>query len=74
MRTQVRRQELEDGRVRWRLTEADRQPVSRWLPWEPFVGALDHGGFGSLQDARAFALGVDRVRAAAGLLGGVEAA
>ena len=55
------------GRL-WRVCEADRQPVTRWLPWEPLVGALDHGGFDCLQDARAFALGVDRVRAEAGLL------
>ena len=67
MRTQIRLQRLPEGPV-WRVCEADRQPVSRWLPWEPFVGALDHGGFDCLQDARKFALGVDRVRAEAGLL------
>ncbi|MBW2190688.1 MAG: hypothetical protein JRG93_14050 [Deltaproteobacteria bacterium] len=67
MRTQIRLQRLPEGPV-WRVCEADRQPVSRWLPWEPFIGALDEGGFDSYGDARKFALGVDRVRAEAGLL------
>ncbi|MBW1907742.1 MAG: hypothetical protein JRJ24_21140 [Deltaproteobacteria bacterium] len=73
MRTQIRLQRLPEGPV-WRVCEADRQPVSRWLPWEPFIGALDEGGFDSYGDARSFSLGVDAVRSAAGLLPGADVA
>jgi hypothetical protein len=37
------------------------------------VGALDRGGYTEFADARAFALGVDWVRAAAGILGDLDA-
>jgi hypothetical protein len=68
MRTQVRRQELESGEIVWRITEADGRAACRWLPLEPVIGALDRGGFGNSRDASSFALGVDLVRAEAGLL------
>jgi len=71
MRTQIRLQRLDSGDL-WRVCEADGLPVSRWLPWEPFGGALDEGGFDGFLDARSFALGVDRVRSEAGLLPGVD--
>jgi hypothetical protein len=67
MRVQLRRQPLESGDL-WRLCEADGELVSRWLPLEPFLGALDAGGFETRRDALAFALGVNLVRAEAGLL------
>jgi hypothetical protein len=67
MRTQVRRQELESGEIVWRVCEASGQLVDRWLPLEPLIGALDKSGFGTWSDARSFALGVDAVRAEAGL-------
>ena len=67
MRTQILLQRLPEGPV-WRVCEADHELVSRWLPLGPFLGALDEGGFKTRRDARAFALGVDRVRAEAGLL------
>ena len=67
MRTQILLQRLPEGPV-WRVCEADHELVSRWLPLEPLLGALDEGGFESFQDALAFALGIDLVRAEAGLL------
>jgi hypothetical protein len=73
MRVQLRRQLLEDGSVMWRLCEADGELVVRWLPLEPFTGALDRGGFPGYLDARAFALGVDWIRAEAGILGDLDA-
>jgi hypothetical protein len=72
MRVQLRRQRLESGDL-WRVCEADGLPVSTWLPTEPFMGALDRGGFGDYQDALAFKFGVDWHRAAAGLLTGLTA-
>ena len=72
MRVQLRRQPLESGDL-WRLCEADGELVVRWLPLEPFGGALDRGGFDLYSDALAFALGVDWVRAAAGILGDLDA-
>ena len=69
----MRRQLLEDGSVLWRLTDSDGELVSRWLPQEPFMGALDRGGFAEYTDAVAFALGVDLVRAEAGVLGDLDA-
>jgi hypothetical protein len=68
MRVQILRRRLPSGSLGYRVCEADRQPVSRWLPLEPLLGALDQGGFDCLRDARAFALGIDRVRAEAGLV------
>jgi hypothetical protein len=73
MRVQVRRQQLEDGSVLWRLTESDGELVTRWLPLEPFVGSLDRGGFTEHGDAVGFALGIDLIRAEAGLLGELDA-
>jgi hypothetical protein len=72
MRVQLRRQ-LVGSKTWWRLTESDGELVVRWLPLEPFVGALDRGGFDLYSDALAFALGVDWVRAAAGILGDLDA-
>ena len=66
MRTQVRLQRFPGGRA-FRVTEADGSPVVRWLPLGPYEGPLDDGGFATFRDARAFALGVDLVRAEAGL-------
>jgi hypothetical protein len=68
MRVQLRRQRLESGDL-WRVCEADGLPVSRWLPLEPFEGALDRGGFVEFGNARSFALGVDLIRAEGGFLG-----
>ena len=62
-------QRLPDG-LNYRLCEADGRPCCRWLPWEPATGPLDKGGFPDLEDALAFALGIDRHRAEAGLIGG----
>jgi hypothetical protein len=73
MRVEIRRQQLRDGTVLWRLTEQDGELVTRWLPLEPFVGALDRGGYTEFADARAFALGVDLIRAEAGILGDLDA-
>jgi hypothetical protein len=73
MRVQLRRQQLESGDDLWRLCEADGELVVRWLPLEPFGGALDRGGFPEYLDAVAFALGVDWVRAEAGILGDLDA-
>jgi hypothetical protein len=73
MRVQVRQQQLGNGSVRWRLTESDGELVCRWLPQEPVVGSLDRGGFAEYTDACGFALGVDLIRAEAGLLGELDA-
>jgi hypothetical protein len=73
MRVQLRRQQLGNGSVRWRLTESDGELVTRWLPLEPFVGALDRGGFAEFTDAKGFALGIDLIRAEHGLLGELDA-
>jgi hypothetical protein len=62
-----------DGTVIWRLCECDGELLTRWLPSEESVGALDRGGFDEFKDAKAFALGVDLVRAEAGLLGDLDA-
>jgi hypothetical protein len=69
MRAQVLLQRLPTGDLSFRVCEADREPVTRWLPLGPVLSALDEGGFESFQDALAFALGIDQVRAEAGLLG-----
>ena len=61
-------QQLPSGDLSFRVCEADREPVTRWLPLGPVLSALDEGGFENFQDATAFALGVDLVRAEAGLL------
>jgi len=68
MRSQVLLQRLPSGGLSFRVCEADREPVTRWLPLGPVLSALDEGGFESFQDALAFALGIDLVRAEAGLL------
>jgi len=73
MRVEVRRQQLPEGDVLWRLTEQDGELVTRWLPLEPIIGALDKGGFPECLDARSFALGVDLIRAEAGLLDDLDA-
>jgi len=49
------------------------EKVTRWLPLEPMIGALDRGGFEEYPDARAFALGVDTIRREAGLFDDLEA-
>ncbi|MBW2191929.1 MAG: hypothetical protein JRG93_20560 [Deltaproteobacteria bacterium] len=69
MRVRIRRRE-----TLWRVVEADGEVVVRWLPLEPFQGALDRGGFDDRQDARSFALAIHQIRAEAGLLSGIEAA
>jgi len=68
MRVQIRQQ----GDL-WRVTEANGELTSRWLPLGPLIGALDRGGFTDLQDAKGFALGIDLVRAEAGCLGELTA-
>ena len=68
MRTQVLLQQLPSGDLSFRVCEADREPVTRWLPLGPVLSALDEGGFENFQDATAFALGVDLVRSEAGVL------
>jgi len=55
----------------WRVVEADGLPARRWLPWEPDEGPLDRYGFKRFFSAQFFALGVDLIRAEAGLLRGV---
>jgi hypothetical protein len=67
MRVQVRKQLLENGEVLFRITEANGELVDRWIPTDPFLGSLDKGGFELRSDAVAFSLGVDTVRAEAGL-------
>jgi len=68
MRIQLRRQ-LVDSKTLWRLTESDGELVDRWLPSEGPEGALDRGGFECRRDALAFKLGIDWIRARAGILG-----
>jgi hypothetical protein len=68
MRATVRLQQLE-GEIRWRICEADGELVDKWLPDEEAGGPLDRGGFLKLHDAQGFRLGVDWVRAEAGVLG-----
>ena len=62
----------------YRVVEGDTgQPVDCWLPGienPDCYGALDRGGFDQRQDARGFALGVDRERALHGLLPGLTVA
>jgi len=74
MRAKILRQRLPTGRLSFRICEADGEPVVRWLPGDPFIGALDGGGFDSYGDARSFSLGIDAVRSAAGLLPGADVA
>jgi hypothetical protein len=62
MRVQLRRQRLESGDDLWRVCEADGLPASTWLPTEPFMGALDRGGFDDYQDALAFKFGTSNGR------------
>ena len=68
MRAQVLLQRLPTGDLSFRVCEADREPVTRWLPLGPVLSALDEGGFERYEDARSFALGIDLVRAEAGFL------
>ena len=72
MRVQILLQRL-PGKDLWRLCEADGCPVSHWLPWDPTEGALDRGGFEDYRDALAFKLGIDLIRAEAGLVSGWSA-
>jgi len=58
-------------RILWRVVEeGTSRPVDCWLPSEPPdpEGDLDRGGFDSRPDAEAFRLGVDWIRAEAGLI------
>ena len=58
----------------WRVVEVDGLPSRRWLPHEPAEGApLDRYGFDSFFGALFFSLGIDWIRADAGLLEGVTA-
>jgi hypothetical protein len=68
VRVQLRRQSI-DRKTLWRLVEADGGLVTWWLPSEGPLEVLDQGGFESFADALGFGLGVDWVRAQAGLLG-----
>jgi hypothetical protein len=68
MRATVRLQQLE-GEIRWRICEQSGELVDKWLPDEEAGGPLDRGGFLKLHDAQGFRLGVDWVRAEAGVLG-----
>jgi hypothetical protein len=68
MRATLRLQRL-DSEIRWRICESDGVLLTQWLPWEEPNGCLDRGGFIKFQDALAFALGIDWVRAEAGVLG-----
>jgi hypothetical protein len=70
VRVQLRSQQL-GPETWWRITEADGALVARWLPRESAKGPLDKGGFLQYMNARAFALGVDWIRAQAGILDGV---
>jgi hypothetical protein len=72
VRVQILLQQLPEGSL-WRVCEADGVPVARWLPLEPFEGALDRGGFRTYSDALGFGLGIDLVRAEAGFLGDLTA-
>ena len=74
MRVKVLLQSLSPGELAFRVCEADGGVAARWLPLGPLEGPLDGGGFPSYLDARAFALGIDQVRAEAGLLGDIDIA
>ena len=66
-----------DDRTTYRVCEADGTPSVNWLPGyenDDPLGPLDRGGFDRLDDATAFALGVDYERAFCGLLDGVTVA
>jgi len=67
-RVQVVRFEVLLSEPIFRLCEADGSLCIRWLPDENSDGPLDFGGFESRHDAEAFRLGVDLIRAEAGLL------
>jgi len=65
-------------RILWRVVEeGTSRPVDCWLPGlenpDP-EGDLDRGGFDSKVDAEAFRLGVDWIRAEAGMLPGMTTA
>jgi hypothetical protein len=74
MRVQILLQRLPAGDLNFRVCEADGQVVTRWLPGDPHLGSLDAGGFNHYGDARSFSLGIDAIRASAGLLPGVDIA
>jgi hypothetical protein len=61
----------DDGETVWRLREPTGALVESWAPGienpDP-LGALDRGGFDQRNDAKAFALGIDRWRAEVGLI------
>ena len=63
MRARIRLQQLPSGDLNYRVCESDGEPVTRWSPLGPLLGALDGGGFSHYDDARSFAARVDRVRA-----------
>jgi hypothetical protein len=65
---------IRGGEPHYRLCEPDGSISVNWLPGVELddpEGPLDRGGYRSICDARAFALGIDRARAGAGLLAGV---
>jgi hypothetical protein len=68
MRATLRLQQL-GQETRWRVCELDGSLLRQWLPDEEPNGCLDRGGFHELADAQGFALGIDWVRAEAGVLG-----
>jgi hypothetical protein len=73
VRVQIRSQQRNEE-TWWRITEADGALVDCWLPWEGRGDPLDKGGFAGFMDARSFSLGLDWIRASAGLLDGVTTA
>jgi hypothetical protein len=68
MRTQILLQRLPSGDLSYRICESDGELVARWMPGGPLLGALDRGGFDLYSDALSFKLGIDLVRAEAGVL------
>ena len=74
MRIQVRRFTDPWCEPVYRLCEQDGSIADRWLPDEdPEPEGLDAGGFDNRSDADAFRLGVDWIRAEAGLISNVTA-
>ena len=58
----------ESGDSLFMIEESDGCPVTRWLPWENPDPCLCLAQFVELNDAIGFALGLDLVRAEAGIL------
>jgi hypothetical protein len=67
MRAQILLQRLPSGDLSYRICESDGELVARWMPGGPLLGALDKGGFDLYSDALSFKLGIDLVRAEAGM-------